>query len=244
MKMKKVGVIGYGKWAKKVLPIIKKLCKVQFISNTKNPYKKQNLKIDWVFVLTNNKSHYKIVKYFLSKRINVFCEKPLTESYINSKKLIDYSIKKKTKLFISEVELFKNKKIPKSDQFNIKRMKFEKIKKFSSPIIYRLAYHDFYLLFENLKKETIKKISYKNQRKKMSIKIVTEKTNYNFKYDLNIKKRSHFINKVNFDNFSGNPFKKMVNNVLSNKVNFKNNNNRAIFCNYIISKIKRYETTN
>ena len=78
----------------------------------------------------------------------------------------------------------------------------------------------------------------------MSIKIVTEKTNYNFKYDLNIKKRSHFINKVNFDNFSGNPFKKMIKNVLSNKVNFKNNNNRAIFCNYIISKIKRYETTN
>lgn len=243
MRKKKVGIIGYGKWAKKVIPIINKICKIHFISNTKNSYKLQDHNVDWVFVLSNNESHYKIVKYFLSKKINVFCEKPLTESLTQSKKLIDYSNKKKTKLFISEVELFKNKKIPKSRRFKIRREKFEKIEKFSSPIIYRLAYHDFYLLFETLKREIIRKISYKNQNKQISIKINTDKTEYNFNYNLNIKKQSHFINNINFNNFSGNPFKKMIKNVLSNKVNFKSNNTRAIFCNYLISKIKRYETS-
>ena len=30
------------------------------------------------FVLSSNKSHYKICKFYLENKINVFCEKPLT----------------------------------------------------------------------------------------------------------------------------------------------------------------------
>ena len=79
MKKKNVGIIGNGKWAKIMIPKIKKFANIKFIANTKTGYKKFNLsKISWIFVLTNNATHYDIVKYFLNKKKKVFCEKPLT----------------------------------------------------------------------------------------------------------------------------------------------------------------------
>lgn len=69
MRKKNVGVIGNGKWAKILLPKIAKYANIKFIANTKTGYKKFKLdNISWVFVLTNNKSHKKIVKYFLNKK--------------------------------------------------------------------------------------------------------------------------------------------------------------------------------
>ena len=47
-------------------------------------YKKCSTDLDWVFVLTPNKTHYKICEFFLKKGVNVFCEKPLTLSYEES----------------------------------------------------------------------------------------------------------------------------------------------------------------
>ena len=72
---------------KKIVPIINKECEIKFISNTKIPYKNFKNKVDWIFILSNNKTHYKIAKFFLEKKINVFCEKPLTENYLQSKNL-------------------------------------------------------------------------------------------------------------------------------------------------------------
>ena len=91
----KVGIVGFGNWAKKIVPIINKECEIKFISNTKIPYKNFKNKVDWIFILSNNKTHYKIAKFFLEKKINVFCEKPLTENYLQSKKLISLANKKK-----------------------------------------------------------------------------------------------------------------------------------------------------
>ena len=69
MIKKNVGIIGNGKWAKVIIPKIAKFANIKFIANTKTGYKKFKLdNISWVFVLTNNKSHEKIVKYFLNKK--------------------------------------------------------------------------------------------------------------------------------------------------------------------------------
>ena len=67
MRKKKVGIIGYGKWAKKVIPIINKICKIHFISNTKNSYKLQDHNVDWVFVLSTNELTIRSLNIFLAK---------------------------------------------------------------------------------------------------------------------------------------------------------------------------------
>ena len=172
---KKVGVIGFGNWAKKIIPVINEESEIKFISNTKISYKKFNNNIDWVFILSNNRSHYKIAKYFLEKKTNVFCEKPLTENYAQSKKLISLANKTRCKIFISEVELFKDKKIPNSVQFDIQRKKFEKFKNKKSSILFRLAYHDIYLLYDTLKNEKINSIYHKETSNKLLIRILGKK---------------------------------------------------------------------
>lgn len=240
---KKVGVIGFGNWAKKIIPVINEESEIKFISNTKISYKKFNNNIDWVFILSNNRSHYKIAKYFLEKKTNVFCEKPLTENYAQSKKLISLANKTRCKIFISEVELFKDKKIPNSVQFDIQRKKFEKFKNKKSSILFRLAYHDIYLLYDTLKNEKINSIYHKETSNKLLIRILGKKNEYNFNYNLTSKKRVHFINSINLLTFSGNPLKKMIRKVLEKKVNFVKNNERALFCNYLIAKIKKNENT-
>ncbi len=237
----KVGIVGFGNWAKKIVPIINKECEIKFISNTKIPYKNFKNKVDWIFILSNNKTHYKIAKFFLEKKINVFCEKPLTENYLQSKKLISLANKKKCKIFVSEVEIFKNKKIPNYIEFNIQRKKLEKLKKKESSKIFRLAYHDIYLLYQRLKNEKIKKINYRETSNNLYIKIFGKKNQYNFNYDLASKKKIHSINNIDFLSFSGNPIQKMIRKVITKKVNFEKNNERALFCNYLINKIKKYE---
>ena len=82
MKKKNVGIVGNGRWAKIMIPKIKKFANVKFIANSKTNYKKFKLsKISWIFVLTNNDTHYAIVRYFLNKKKRVFCEKPLTRNF-------------------------------------------------------------------------------------------------------------------------------------------------------------------
>jgi len=71
--MNNIGIIGNGKWAKLMIPLISELSNIRFIANSKIDYKKLNLKnISWIFVLTNNETHYKIVRYFLNKKKNIF----------------------------------------------------------------------------------------------------------------------------------------------------------------------------
>ena len=45
MKKKNVGIIGNGKWAKIMIPKIKKFANIKFIANTKTGYKKFNLSV-------------------------------------------------------------------------------------------------------------------------------------------------------------------------------------------------------
>jgi len=97
--MNNIGIIGNGKWAKIMIPLISELSNVRFVVNSKIDYKKLNLKnISWIFVLTNNETHYKIVRYFLNKKKNVFCEKPLAKSYSQVLKLYNLSKKKKSEI--------------------------------------------------------------------------------------------------------------------------------------------------
>ena len=68
-------------------------------------------KVDWVFVATPNNAHFKIVSECLKKKKNVFCEKPLTLNYKSSKKLFKLAKRFNSKLYVDDIEIYKNKKI-------------------------------------------------------------------------------------------------------------------------------------
>ena len=105
-KRKSVGVIGRGKWGKKVIRTLIKYSSVKYIIGKNTNYKKCNQNIDWIFILTPNNTHYKICKFFLDKKVNVFCEKPLTTNLKQANKLYDLARKNNVMLYVDDVEIF------------------------------------------------------------------------------------------------------------------------------------------
>ena len=84
--MTSFGLVGYGKWGKILSKSISLVGNLVFISNTKKTYK-NNKKIDWCLIATNDVSHYKIVKYsrFLTPPIIfiVLCFNASIPNFIN-----------------------------------------------------------------------------------------------------------------------------------------------------------------
>ncbi len=239
MKKRNVGVVGNGKWAKIILPKIAQFAHIKFIANTKTGYKKFNLKnVSWVFVLTNNASHYKIVKYFLDKKKNVFCEKPLTNFYLSSMKLFKLSKKRKVKLYVNDVEFFKKKNIPiKNNNFVIRSKKSKKI---DDSLLHRLAYHDFYLFRKYINIDDIEVKKYLENKKNLSIVLLAGKRTFKFFYDINSNYKKHEINKINMMTYAKDPLEIMIKHVLSDKkTNFTRNFNNSIFSSKLISKINQ-----
>ena len=112
-KKDKIGLVGFGYWGKIILNNLLQLgykditiCEVGEInwSELGTKYKHEqsykNLNCDKVFVITPTTTHYKIVKYFLEKGVDVFCEKPLTLSTKESDKLYGLQEKNNCTLFV------------------------------------------------------------------------------------------------------------------------------------------------
>ena len=236
MTRKKILVCGKGKWGKKVIKQLKKLSKPIVVIDTKTYFKKIDLTdIDWVFVLTPNNTHFRLVSYFLSKKKNVFCEKPLTQSLLKTKYLVSLAKKNKCKLYISDVEIYKNKRINKTKKLYVIRTK--KSSGTTKEILYSLVYHDIYLLENYLRPINNIKILKIERKNRLQLKLEQNKISFSFDYDLNAKNKKHFINNKNFLRFVGNPLNKMIFKILNRSVNFKKNQNTAIFCNKLIDKI-------
>tara|TARA_B100001123_G_C15265785_1_gene1008363 strand:+ start:844 stop:1575 length:732 start_codon:yes stop_codon:yes gene_type:complete len=233
---KSVGIIGCGKWGKKVIDILKRIAIIKFVCNSKNSYKSQSLNVDWVFVLTTNETHFKIVKFFLEKKKNVFCEKPLTTSLKKSKILFKIAEKNKVKLYVDDIENYKYKNISIYKKNTIIRKKRD-IKNTDS-LFFRLAYHDFYLLFDFLKNKKIIKIILNEKKYLLNFEIYFKNSLFNFTYDVNSNKKIHKINKIDFRSFDKNPLFDMINKVIYKKVNFNRNKNAALFANFLIDKFK------
>jgi UDP-N-acetylglucosamine 3-dehydrogenase len=86
-----IGLIGFGYWGKIILKNLLELgyrditiCELDTIDweelGTKYKYEQsyKNINCDKVFIITPTTTHYEVVKYFLEKGVDVFCEKPLT----------------------------------------------------------------------------------------------------------------------------------------------------------------------
>lgn len=220
-----IGVIGRGKWGKRVINVLKNQSKIQFVFGRKSNYRKFNKNIKWVFVLSSNKSHYKICKFYLENKINVFCEKPLTLNYKQSKYLFNIASKNKCVLYVDDIETFKNKKIILKNKNFVIRKKMDKGTKIS--LFERLFYHDIYLIYKKILKKNFKIKFYKSTI--LNFDMVFEKMVINFNYDINSSKKIHRINKVNLLSFKGNPLEKMIKYVFKLKKIDPKNRDRSLF---------------
>ena len=90
--MIKVFIIGKGKFGSKIESVIKD--DVEFVEPTK---------ADWIIISTPNDLHYEQVEKWLSKRKNVFCEKPLTLTERTAKGLFSLADFMGVKLYVDDV---------------------------------------------------------------------------------------------------------------------------------------------
>ena len=170
----KIGLIGLGYWGKIILKNLVNLGYRDFVICEKNEVDwnqfgtKYNLvksykdvECDVAFVITETTTHYDICKSFLSRGIDVFCEKPLTLDYESSLQLYEEAAKSNSRLFVDWVftynpcveiisELIKKKGKPKNIIAN--RLNYGPIRN-DDDARWDLASHDVsiarYLLNEN-----------------------------------------------------------------------------------------------
>ena len=102
--MVNVGLIGYGKWGKILYDKLVQISNVKFICKSKDNYFTKLKDVDWIVVATPDNTHYDIVKNCLWKGKNVFCEKPLTLNYEQSKKLYEFARMGKVKLYVDDIQ--------------------------------------------------------------------------------------------------------------------------------------------
>jgi hypothetical protein len=237
-----VGLIGRGQWGLKLKSKLIKNSNLKFVCGKKTNYskliKKNNVK--WVFIATPNQTHYQIVKKCLNLKVNVFCEKPLTESFLNSKNLFNLANKNKVKLYVSDVYSFHSKKVNKLNSNNIV-YRSKKVAGKDKEFLNRFLYHDISILYKFIKKRKIQSLQFNKNTKKKLIYLKIKFKNYKevlFKYDLNSTQKKHYINNINLLT-KKDILKKMIYNVIYKKNNIKNNNEKALFVLKFINLLKR-----
>lgn len=237
-----VGLIGKGKWGLNIKNSLNKISNLRFIIGKNDDFlsmiSKNNIK--WIFIATPNITHYLIVKKCLQKGLNVFCEKPLCLSSLKAKNLIDIAKKKKLKLYVSDLyDSYSNKKIKFKLENNVYRSKLVNGK--DSEFFNRFMYHDVSIFYKFLKNNPFKKaiINSNKKIKLYNIEIMLKKKQViKFKYNLNLKTKIHTINNYHIKS-KKNLLTEMIYNVLNNKVNFEENNLKAIFIIKFLETIKK-----
>ena len=235
--MKNVCLIGYGYWGKivyKSLKKIKSIKKILIIKSRKNKNTINLNNIDWVIITATNTSHFNLVKKYLNLKKNVFCEKPLTLKFQDDLKLYKIAKKNNCKIYVSDIERYKKKKLSILKKNEIYRSKFSNSKK---DILYRLVYHDFTYLFQFLKPHAKIKIKI-IQTSKGFLKFALQKRDkdFVFTYNLNATKKIHKFNNTNLMT-KKNILHQMISKVIDKKVDFKMNENVSLFAHRMCIKI-------
>lgn len=235
--MKKVGIIGVGKWGRTILSKLDLISNVEikldrsYEKNLVLPY------LDWIFVTTSVESHFEIVKHFLELGINVFCEKPIAENSNQALQLYELAESKQLKLYTSDVENYKN-------NINIKINKTNNILRYKNSdnknqIIDRLTYHDFTYLYKYIGEKNIKKINILEYNLgSLIFEIHFNDQSFNFNYNLNKIKAIHMFNNTNLV-ASNDPLFDMLNSVLYEEVNFDENKKVALYSIKMTELIKK-----
>lgn len=118
----KVGIIGLGKVGGTHLRIYNEIKEIKNISLVDidaaklagqnlpyyTDYRQLEGKVDLVSIATPTITHYEIADFFLTRRIPVLVEKPITQNLKEAEKLIKLSQRNKTLLFVGHVERYNN----------------------------------------------------------------------------------------------------------------------------------------
>ena len=129
--MTKVSLIGHGKWGAVIDNALSDLRYIKWVDSKD---------ADWIILSTPNDLHYEQVSYWLGKRKNVFCEKPLTLSYESAKELYDFADTMGVRLYVDDVFTWR-------DDYDIyddvNHFVWTKPNQKDTNYIDRLAYHHF-----------------------------------------------------------------------------------------------------
>jgi len=229
--MIKVGLIGYGNWGKILHDKLVNICDVKFVCTSKDTYTDKLDGVDWVVVSTPDDTHFDIVRNCITSGKNVFCEKPLTPTQEQSKKLYELAEYKNVKLYVDDIQNYRDY------DFEILEHNFLERKKSGGGIIknilYRLAYHDIYTLYEYIKNSEIEDVRVIDNKNKLHFDVKFNDINIEFLYDLNSDEVEHHINGYTFRG-EDDILTKMLMSVLSSDVDFEYNKKISLFTNNFI----------
>jgi hypothetical protein len=249
--MIKVGLIGFGFWGKILYKKLEKFCDVKFTCRSKDTYLDKLDDVDWIVVATPNDTHFDIVRNCLWAGKNVFCEKPLTPTYEQSEKLFRTAKLRNVKLYVDDVQNFREVKwdlmkhnfIERKKKDNFSYSYYKKNNYLSSnSLFYRLTYHDIYYLYEYIKNLEIEEILPIDVKNKLHFKVKFNNLDIEFVYDTNYEhERVHNINGVSLmGDGEDDPVYDMLKKVLSGDVDFEYNKEISLFTNKFIDTLNEF----
>ena len=240
----RVGVVGKGSFGSKIVDKLNSLADVIFVTG-----KEYNVSydIDWVFVASSNESHYDIVKEFLSKKVNVFCEKPLTLTLEQTIELIDLSKQVGVTLYVDDIFRYHTSyQSAKQSLSSSPELIFTwtKYGSFKDNVYNNLTYHDLYLLIDLLGEGTIEGLQFKNNsinRKECSFyysgKAIT------FTYDRLNLTNSKTINSLSFNTPANDPLTGMLSAVLNGNADVEFNHKLTIHTQRLLQEFTQHVPT-
>lgn len=230
-KKMRFGIIGsggtYGPRLTKYLSMFGELCWESNGSDCAWPEQK----IDWVFIASPNLYHYEQAKYFLNARVNVFLEKPATLSIASLEDLILIAKNNNVHLYVDDVFLFRNDIVlPKKLKSN-ENMSWSKTAGKAGALLDRLTYHHLYLLNSITKDiSDISNIIVHNKKSKLiDFSFEYGGSTIHAKYEDHAAITNNVFLDVSIETNAGIAIKNMLEQLLSGKADFINNNATALW---------------
>ncbi len=234
--MIKVGLIGYGNWGKVLYKKLVNFCDVKFVCTSKDNYVSKLDSVDWVVVATPDKTHYEIVKNCLWVGKNVFCEKPLTPTYEQSKRLFSLAKMRDVKLYVDDIQNYRDYDFEIMENNLVERRKSGggDVK----DILYRLTYHDIYTLYKHIKHSNICYIDLFDKNDKLHFRVQFEDIKIDFLYNLNSKETEHHINGCSLRG-EDDILTMMMKKVFNKSTDFEYNEEITLFTNKFIDTLNK-----
>jgi len=234
--MIRVGQIGNGKFGKKILSKLDQIddVEVKWVCDSRAQWWLDAYEdVDWVIIATPNEFHYEQAKHFLQKGINVFCEKPGTLSGISLSKLYSISDSSNAKLYIDDVLSHQD------TDSNLRNFEYKKWGGHGSNIIDRIAYHHFYLIYDQIGHQSCKiKIGEYNtsMHKKFQLIFELEHDVITYDFDYNLEWYGEKVDTVEYKD--NDALLQMLKNVFYDTIDFDANYERSKFATDISDFVK------
>ncbi len=231
--MIKVGLLGYGSFGKKIESKLNnfKDVSIEWICTSKDEWWTNVIDLDWVIIATPNEFHYEQAKHFIEQGVNVFCEKPGTLSIESLQELIELSIQNNVKFYVDDVLSYES--VTPDNSFVYKKWAGT-----SYNMIDRIAYHHFYLIFNQIGDVDISQIVVdKNELFHKKFFLTFKEKKYSFEYDFKSYKDN--INSVQC-NAKHDALETMLRQVLIEEADFEMNHKRSLFATRTSEYVKDY----